>query len=480
LFVQSLALGLLGTAGGLAVAPFGVGILLSILPPDVPRVTSIHVDGPVLAVTTAVAMLATLAFGTVGAVQGRKSAVLSLVAETAGGQRTTARHGGGTLTAVEMAMAVTLGVMALLMVRTVAGLRSVDLGFNPGGVALARLALPEDRYASGASQRIFFERLLDRVRSIPGVATAGVVSTRPLGGLGPATTVTAPNQPPASGVPSPVADVRVADAAAFHALRVPLLSGRLFDDAKQGDPAEAIISRSLARTFWPGRNAVGEKLTLAMYGTLTADVIGVVDDVHLMDPRTPVRPTVYLSAARFTSPVRDLVVRMDAAPESAIPLLRSAVAALDSSLPLYAVTTLPDLVDTALASERFTMCVLIAFAISALFLAAIGVFGVFVGDVRRRRREIGIRLALGASESRIVRMLLRKSLQSAAAGIAAGIGLAALLARMMTQLLFGVGPTDPLSLAAVASLVLAVAVVATLLPALRAIRQSALAALREG
>jgi putative ABC transport system permease protein len=137
-------------------------------------------------------------------------------------------------------------------------------------------------------------------------------------------------------------------------------------------------------------------------------------------------------------------------------------------------------VDTALASERFTMCVLIAFAISALFLAAIGVFGVFVGDVRRRRREIGIRLALGASESRIIRMLLRRSLQSAAAGIAAGIGLATVLARMMTQLLFGVGPTDPLSLASVASLVLAVSVVATLLPALRAIRQTALAALREG
>jgi ABC-type antimicrobial peptide transport system permease subunit len=126
------------------------------------------------------------------------------------------------------------------------------------------------------------------------------------------------------------------------------------------------------------------------------------------------------------------------------------------------------------------MYVLIAFAISALFLAAIGVFGVFVGDVRRRRREIGIRLALGASESRIIRMLLRRSLQSAAAGIAAGIGLATVLARMMTQLLFGVGPTDPLSLASVASLVLAVSVVATLLPALRAIRQTALAALREG
>jgi putative ABC transport system permease protein len=236
LFVQSLVLGVLGTAAGLAVAPMGVGILLSILPPDVPRVTSIHVDGPVLAVTAAAAMLATLMFGTVAAVQGRKGAVLSLMAETAGDQRTTARNGGAALTAVEVALAVTLGVMALLMVRTVAGLRSVDLGFNPGGVALARLALPENRYTSEASQRMFFDRLLDRVRSIPGVAAAGVVSKRPLGGVGPATTVTAPNQPSAPGVPSPVADVRIADAAALHALRVPLVSGRLFDDTNRSEP----------------------------------------------------------------------------------------------------------------------------------------------------------------------------------------------------------------------------------------------------
>ncbi len=177
---------------------------------------------------------------------------------------------------------------------------------------------------------------------------------------------------------------------------------------------------------------------------------------------------------------RDLVIRTDGAPESTMPLLRSAVAALDPSLPLYAVTTLPDLVDTTLAPERFTMYVLTAFAMSAIFLAAVGVFGVLVGDVTRRRREIGIRLALGAPGSRVVLLLLRRSLLCAAGGVVAGIILAVVLGGMMTTLLFGVHPADPVSLAAVASLVLVVATTATLLPALRAIRHSPLSALRQG
>jgi ABC-type antimicrobial peptide transport system permease subunit len=175
-----------------------------------------------------------------------------------------------------------------------------------------------------------------------------------------------------------------------------------------------------------------------------------------------------------------VLIRTDAAPESAIPVLRSVVAALDASLPLYAVTTLPDLVDTTLASERWTMYLLIAFAVSAVFLAGVGVLGVFVGDITTRRREIGIRLALGASGSRLVLLLLRGSLLRAAVGIAVGTFVAVLIARMMTAVLFGVRPTDPLSLLTVAGFVLALAIAATLMPAIRAIRQSPLSALREG
>ena len=480
LFVQSTVLATVGIASGLLVAPLGVWFLLWILPPDIPRVASIRVDAPVLGVTTAAAMLATLVFGTVAAFRGRAGAALHFAVAPRSDLRSPRRTGGGTLTVVEIALAVALSAMAVLMVRSVVALRSVDLGFNPGGVAVARIALPENRYASGESQALFFDRLLERVRAVPGVGAAGLVSQRPLGGLGPATTVIDPSNPPLAGSPAPIVDVRIADAAAFHVLRVPILAGTLFDRTEDAGAAKAIISRSLAQTFWPRGDAVGRQVTLAMYGTLTADVIGVVEDVHFMGPRTPARPSLYLSATRFGSPVRDVVMRADGALESVIPALRAAVAALDGSLPVYGITTLPDLVDTMVAPERFTMYVLIVFALSALFLAAVGVFGVFIGDVTSRRREIGIRLALGAHGGGVVLLLLRGSLLRAAAGIVAGTLLAVLLTRTMTAVLFGVHPTDPLSLASVAALVLGLSTTATLMPAVRAIRRSPLAALREG
>jgi ABC-type antimicrobial peptide transport system permease subunit len=174
------------------------------------------------------------------------------------------------------------------------------------------------------------------------------------------------------------------------------------------------------------------------------------------------------------------VIRTASTSGSVVPALRSIVSELDPSLPVYAVATMPELVDTALASDRFTTLVLVAFAVAALSLAAVGVFGVFAGDVTRRRREIGIRMALGAGRARVVLLLLRASLQRAAAGIGAGTALAILLARGMSSLLFGVKPTDPVSLAAVAGLVFLVAAAATMAPTLLAIRRSPLSVLREG
>src|SRR5262249_43963703 len=207
---------------------------------------------------------------------------------------------------------------------------------------------------------------------------------------------------------------------------------------------------------------------------------GVVGQVHLMDARTPAGPAVYLSASRFPDTVRDLVVRADGDPESIVPFLRSAVAAIDGSLPLYSLTTLPQLVETSLASDRFTMMLLSAFGIASLTLAGVGVFGVFAEDVSRRRREIGIRLALGARHSKVVAQILARALRRAAVGVAIGAALALGFARAMSAVLFGVTPTDTASFASVAAIVLAIALVATLIPAVQAVRRAPLSALREG
>ncbi|HET6447528.1 MAG TPA: FtsX-like permease family protein, partial [Conexibacter sp.] len=200
----------------------------------------------------------------------------------------------------------------------------------------------------------------------------------------------------------------------------------------------------------------------------------------LMDPRTAARPVVFLSTARFPDTVRDLVVRADVTPESLVPALRALVTDLDPALPLYSVTTLPDLVDEALASDRFTTVVLAIFAAGALLLAGVGVVGVLAGDVTRRRKEIGIRLALGARGGQVVALLLRQVLRRAAAGALGGVMLAALLTRGMGALLFGVRPSDPVTLIGTAIAVVALALAATAIPAFAAMRRAPLSALREG
>jgi putative ABC transport system permease protein len=490
LFVQSALLAVIGTAAGLLVAPLGVRLLLAVLPPEIPRASSIRVDAPVLAVASVVAMLATIVFGSIAAIKGRKAAIVSAISATRGDTRQAAAAGGGPLgggplgggplVAVEIALALALSVMAILMVRSLGSLRAVDLGFEPGGVAVARVGLPGDRYRGEDSQRVFFDRLVERARALPGVRAAGILSARPLGGIGPATTVGDAQAPASASAAPPIADVRYADAAVFDALRMPLVAGRFFDPADTSDPVKVVITRDLAETLWPDGRAVGRRLSVAMYDGITADVIGVVGTVHLMDPRTAARPVVYLSTSRFPGPVRDLVVRADVTPASLVPALRALVTALDPSLPLYAVTTLPELVDETLASDRFTTFVLTIFAAGALLLAGVGVVGVLAGDVTRRRQEIGIRLALGARGGQVVALLLRQVLRRAAAGAIGGTVLAALLARGMGALLFGVRPSDPVTLIGAAVAVVALALAATAIPAFAALRRSPLSALREG
>lgn len=477
LFTQSALLGAIGGAVGLLTAAPGVRLLVMLLPPDVPRVDSIRLDTPVLLAASGIAVLATIAFGTVAAIRGRSSAALA--ASSQGEGRISPRTGGGTLVAVEIALGLALSLMAMLMARSFIALRAVDLGFSSEGVVVARVGLPGDRYRSGASQRAFFTALLERIRALPGVESASLISARPLGGLGPATSVSDPREPAVPASQAPVVDVRFAEAAYFRTLGIRSSRGTTFDERDDGDgPPQAVISESMARTLWPDQDPVGRELHIVINGGITATIVGVVGDVHLMDARTSSRPAVYLSASRFPSEQRDLVVRAGGTPEAIVPSLRAAAAALSPGLPLYQVTTLPHLVSTSLAADRFATILLGAFALVAVALAAVGIVGVFSADVAHRRKEIGVRLALGARSSGIVFMLLRQSLARAVVGVIAGAAMALLLARSMGSMLFGVRATDPISLVTVAAVLLGVAVCATLVPAIHAIRQSPLTVLR--
>jgi len=233
LFTQSALLGAIGGAVGLLTAAPGVRLLVMLLPPDVPRVDSIRLDTPVLLAASGIAVLATIAFGTVAAIRGRSSAALA--ASSQGEGRISPRTGGGTLVAVEIALGLALSLMAMLMARSFIALRAVDLGFSSEGVVVARVGLPGDRYRSGASQRAFFTALLERIRALPGVESASLISARPLGGLGPATSVSDPREPAVPASHAPVVDVRFAEAAYFRTLGIRSSRGTTFDERDDGD-----------------------------------------------------------------------------------------------------------------------------------------------------------------------------------------------------------------------------------------------------
>ena len=475
LLTQSAVVGAIGCVAGLGVAMIGVRALQRLLPPDTPRLASVRVDVPVVAFAVVASMAASLAIGVVAALRGSRDGATSL-RESSGG-RSAARLRGGSLVTAEIALGLMLTVAGGLAMRTFVALRTVNLGFDAEHVVVARVAVSGARYAEPGSRATFFDQVLTRVRALPGVQAASLISTRPFGGMAPATTLGDASML-ASG-DSVVADVRYIDGALFQTLRTPLIAGSTFDarDAV-GRPPRAVVNQALARRLWGSANPIGRRLRVAMFNGIVPEVIGVVGDVHLMDARTPPRGTIYLANARFPGDAPDLIIRGAADVSALVASVRAAVGAVDATVPVYQVTTLDDSVSRALARDRFTAALLGAFAVVSLLLAAVGIYGVFAGDVAQRRKEIGIRIALGAPSGGVIAAVLRRAVTRALVGIALGTTGAILAARAMRSLLFGVTATDPVSFVGVAGLLLAVAIVATLVPASRAARVSPLVAIR--
>jgi predicted permease len=479
LFTQSAMLGALGAGAGLLAAWPALRLIVALAPPELPRLDSIRVDTPVLLVMTSVAVVATILFGTVAALRG-KSSLASLASAPRSGDRASARTASAVLVIVEIAVALTLTVMATLTVRSFAGLRAVNLGFASQGVIATRVILSG---SSGSRDRLrgTFETVLEHLRALPDVQAAGLISTRPFGGLGVATEASDPLQAREAATRSTVADIRCTDAALFSTLRIPIVRGRVFDSKESiTGPPRIVISESLARALWPGLDAVGRRLHLDLYNGIAGEVIGVVSDVHLMDPRTAPRPAAYLSSARFPDDARDIVVRVTGNPSLMVSALRRAISEAEPDATVYQPVALPQLVAASVAGDRFTTFLLSLFAAIALALSGIGVFGVISGEVALRRKELGIRMALGARTPNVLWMMLRQALARSAAGVACGGVVALALARSMRSLLFGVSPADPLSFSTVAIIVFGLASVATLIPAIHAIKSSPLVTLREG
>jgi len=397
------------------------------------------------------------------------------------------------LATAQVALAFILLVGAALLLASFRAVLAIDPGFEPTGVVTAAINLPSsaDRDLSSLGQ--VADRLLERLRALPGVSAAGVTTTIPLGGNYSSGIILAEGSEPGGGESIVAPHLISASDGYFEAMRIPLLRGRYFDRRDTASaPPVVIVDERLARRFWPGRDAVGQRLLrpanpagvldlLTRAGARSYTVVGVVANVQVtgLTPKDPPVGAYYFPYAQ--QPARSIVVavRSAKAPEAIIAPLRSALASIDRELPLYDVRTMEERLDRSLVGRRMPMVIAMAFGAVALLLAAIGVYGVLAAQVTERRREIGIRMALGSSASGVFRLVMRDGARMTLLGIVAGFAGTAGMARMMAGLLYGVRPTDPAVVVGVALLLATVALVATWLPARRAARVNPAAVLNE-
>jgi putative ABC transport system permease protein len=372
----------------------------------------------------------------------------------------------GALIVAEVALSFALLIGAGLLIRSLDRLLAVDKGFDTERVISAFVLLPTT-YAEKHQQIAFFDELRERVEKLPGVQAVAYVSNPPLvggswGGFG-----IEGRTYPLNAEPS--AQKRIASPGYFEVLRTPVLAGRAFEERDAaGTPAVVVVNQALARRYFPGESPIGKRIDFRWETTGMQEIVGVVGDVRELGLHQPAEPTIYIPLEQRPDPWAYLVVRTAGDPNNIVPLLRQTVASLDRNLPLAEVRTLDDLVTAGVADRRLAMSLFAAFSTLSLVLAALGLYAVISYTVVQRRQEIGIRMALGALAKHVVRSVLAQGLALIVAGAALGALAALWLGRFLSGLVFGVGTADPATFAGVALLLVMTALLASVVPALRA------------
>lgn len=478
---ESTVLFLLGAAAGVPVALAGMGGLLALAPAGmIPRTEDIRIDAGVLLFTFGVALVTGLVFGLAPALAATARESPS---SPGTGTRVTASRGRlrGGLVIAEIALALMLLTGAGLMLRSFQRLRTIDLGFHPAHVMSMTVDLPETKYRDAAALQGFHDRILAALTELPHTLAAAAVNWRPLGAAQMVGTFRVEAQPrPNMNVSKPVVSP-----AYFRAMGITVLRGREFtgqDDARA--PGVAIVSRSFAQRFWPGADPVGRRISMEDHPE-AADwltVVGVVEDVRQERLTQGPVAAIYLPYRQVTGTYSlshmSFVARTDAAPGAYASAMRAALRDIDPDQPAQEVAPLETLTATQRLGPLFQTRLLAVFSLLALVLAAVGIYGLLAYAVVERTHEIGIRMALGAATGRVVRMILARTLLLAGLGVILGAGGALALTRVLSSFLFDTSPTDPVTFCTVAALLIAVAVVAGLVPARRASRVDPVLALR--
>ena len=469
---ESVQLAVCGGVLGLALAAWGIGIIGRAAPPFMGLDSALRIDRTVLTFALGVSLLTGLALGAIPALQGSKADVTTVLKGTSSGGR--ARRRGRLLSGlvvVEVSLALLLLIGGALMARTFIALTRVDTGVRADGLLSFRVSLSGAKYSSDARRAQFFDALLDRLRLVPGVTSAGAVDPLPMSREYSGGGFTIEGRPaPANWRDMPTQYCQ-ATPQYFRTMGIPVLLGREFEPADSTREV-ALVNNALAKRFFPGENPLGQRLT--RFGT----IVGVVGDVRHNGPAQEAGPQIYYPSARRPARTISIAVRTPGDPMKLASLVRQQVRALDPDLPVDRLKPMNDVISESIADVRLITTLIDGFAVFALALAAIGMYGIIAYSVSQRQHEIGIRIALGASRGNVLGLVLARAALLAVAGIAIGVPVALATVRLVASFLYGVRPRDAGVFVTVPLLLLAVALLASYLPARHATKIDPLDALR--
>jgi putative ABC transport system permease protein len=482
MLTESTLLSLLGGADGLLLAVWGIDLLTALKPANLPRLSSIRIDGWVLVFTVVVSILTGVVFGLLPALNASKLDVNEALKES-----TRASTGGASrhrvrsvLVVSEIALALVLLIGAGLLIKSLWRLRAIDPGFNPENLLTMRLELPESRYREIPKQIRFRERAVEVLNS-RGVEAA-MVSELPMSGDHLMHNFIIDGRPPLAPGEEPELETRTVAGDYFHTMGIRLLRGRDFTSADRADtPMVGLVNESFVREFFPDQNPIGARIAWARGNRQWMIIVGVVGDVRHYGLNLPEEPAFYTSYLQLDQPWKRwmyIVVRSDANPSALAGEVKNQIWSIDKQIPLTRLFTMTEVMSLSLAAQRFNMTLMGIFAAIALLLAAVGIYGVVSYSVTQRTREIGIRIALGAEAGDVLKIVLTQGLRLAVIGVAIGLGAAFVLTRVMSSLLFGVSAADPVIFASISLILTGVTLGATFIPARRAIRLDPMLALR--
>ncbi|HSM60683.1 MAG TPA: ABC transporter permease, partial [Longimicrobiales bacterium] len=485
LLTESLLLSSIGGVLGIGLASWGVSAIVSLAPPGIPHLDRVSVDGRVLLFALSVVLGVTLLFGLAPAVKLAGRPLQGVLGQGRGAAgRRGAERSRALLLSAEVALSLMLLLGAGLLVGTLHKIRAVDPGFAVERVERFRMSTPESRYDTESAIRLFDE-LEGRLAALPEVALAGSAFGIPLGSGSISTSVTFPDREPVDVADQPSMAIRAASPGYLEASGIPLLRGRWFDASDvRATGGVAVVNQAAVRRHYPDKDPIGKPLKASVSwgfeGDFEGTIVGVVGDTRSRSLTRADEPAMYVPNAQFGANSVYVTLRLRPGAASAMPGVRAVLAEMDPALAITSWERMEDVVAEELAPTRFYLTLLGAFSILALVLAAVGLYGVVAYAVSRRTREIGIRVALGARGDDVVGMMVREGVRPALAGVAVGLAVSWFGARALGSLLYGVEPQDPLILASVTGILLAVVAAATLVPARRATRIAPTEALRSG